>query len=431
MLNSCVRCSRALFSRAGHISRFKVLAQNSHNLCYHKTSLQALSVRFLSVDQIFNKSPQAIETLKEIPTPPNVSSQFAHTTEQMLSANVDISMRELVPDLVNSWTMIGLDKVQGVTPWQILLEYVESLHALLGTSWAPIIIGSAFVLKIAFVNHTILAQKNRAFAEYYKLEAQEYQRCLDAAETEEEQTHWMNAITQLGVISNQHCSFFYPIKLLFLYSLLTQTVILKELAFHLYSGMSTESFLWLNSLSFPDPIYALPLLTAVSFYISKKTIYSTCYCQPIKGISNHVILLMPASFMFLALCNAPAAIQLFWCTSSFISVFYNQVLRITEIRDHFGIPKPQSSSLQSQEYDERTFAARSFEGRQEDLQKEESILMDKAESDFVRYIERRNLTNINEVLAGQSKEQEENDRNEEELARKPVKKEGLSPDQLS
>lgn len=58
--------------------------------------------------------------------------------------NVDISVRELVPDLVDSWTMIGLGKIEGVTPWHILLEHFENLHALLGISWGPFIIGSEF-----------------------------------------------------------------------------------------------------------------------------------------------------------------------------------------------------------------------------------------------------------------------------------------------
>ena len=99
--------------------------------------------------------------------------------------------------------------------------------------------------------------------------------------------------------------------------LLIQMPILMAMYYALYNfdyGAVAPSFLWLPSLSEPDPIYVLPLLSAFTTFLQQKISMTELTPQ-----TKVMMIMMPLFIGWISL-NFPAGLVLYWVTMNVVQI---------------------------------------------------------------------------------------------------------------
>lgn len=83
----------------------------------------------------------------------------------------------------------------------------------------------------------------------------------------------------------------------------------------------TFSFLWIENLSLPDPIYILPALAAISTYFQMKmSMITTAQANPMQQQQMKLMaIIMPLFILFIGI-SLPAALALYWVFGTIISI---------------------------------------------------------------------------------------------------------------
>ena len=100
--------------------------------------------------------------------------------------------------------------------------------------------------------------------------------------------------------------------------MLIQMPILMGMYYTLYNfdyGSVEPSFLWLPSLSETDPLYILPVLSAVTTFLQQKLSMSSESTQQMKMM----MVIMPLFIGFISL-NFPAGLVLYWVTMNIVQI---------------------------------------------------------------------------------------------------------------
>lgn len=91
-----------------------------------------------------------------------------------------------------------------------------------------------------------------------------------------------------------------------------------------FAGFSGVSFLWINDLSKPDPLYILPILTAVLQFLSMK-IMSRNLEEEQRKLQSKMAIGMSIFFLFICL-NYKAALAIYFISSSIIQTVQSFVI---------------------------------------------------------------------------------------------------------
>lgn len=101
--------------------------------------------------------------------------------------------------------------------------------------------------------------------------------------------------------------------------MLIQMPILMAMYYTLFNfnyGNVEPSFLWLPSLSETDPLYILPILSALTTFLQQKLSMSSESTQQMKMM----MVIMPLFIGFISL-NFPAGLVLYWVTMNVVQIF--------------------------------------------------------------------------------------------------------------
>lgn len=101
--------------------------------------------------------------------------------------------------------------------------------------------------------------------------------------------------------------------------MLAQMPILMAMYYTLFNydfGGVTPSFLWLPNLSQPDPIYVLPIISALSTFVLQKM---STVGAPSNQQSKMFLIIMPLFIGWLSL-NFPAGLVLYWITMNVVQM---------------------------------------------------------------------------------------------------------------
>ncbi len=104
--------------------------------------------------------------------------------------------------------------------------------------------------------------------------------------------------------------------------MLIQMPILMGMYYTLYSfdyGGAAPSFLWLPSLSETDPLYALPLLSAATTYLTSRTMQSGNAGANQNQQMKMLTYLMPIFIGWISL-NFPSGLVLYWVTMNVVQI---------------------------------------------------------------------------------------------------------------
>ena len=104
--------------------------------------------------------------------------------------------------------------------------------------------------------------------------------------------------------------------------MLIQMPILMGMYYTLYSfdyGGAAPSFLWLPSLSETDPLYALPLLSAATTYLTSRTMQSGNAGANQNPQMKMLTYLMPIFIGWISL-NFPSGLVLYWVTMNVVQI---------------------------------------------------------------------------------------------------------------
>lgn len=101
--------------------------------------------------------------------------------------------------------------------------------------------------------------------------------------------------------------------------MLAQMPILMAMYYTLFNydfGGITPSFLWLPNLSQPDPMYVLPIISALSTFVLQKM---STVAAPSNQQSKMFLIIMPLFIGWLSL-NFPAGLVLYWITMNVVQM---------------------------------------------------------------------------------------------------------------
>lgn len=100
--------------------------------------------------------------------------------------------------------------------------------------------------------------------------------------------------------------------------MLIQMPILMAMYYTLFSfdyGAATPSFLWLPSLSEPDPMYILPLISAFTTFLMQKISMTEMNQQ-----AKIMMIVMPLFIGFISI-SFPSGLVLYWATMNVVQIF--------------------------------------------------------------------------------------------------------------
>uniref|UniRef100_A0A915PKK1 Membrane insertase YidC/Oxa/ALB C-terminal domain-containing protein n=1 Tax=Setaria digitata TaxID=48799 RepID=A0A915PKK1_9BILA len=125
--------------------------------------------------------------------------------------------------------------------------------------------------------------------------------------------------------------------------LLTQYCGIKKMAEVVYPNWAVSGVLSFTDLTVPDPAYLLPMVTAISFTFTSKKWIEILQIQ--KTVSNWMLGIKPSNTIYpIAACsffvasNVPAAICVYWITSSLISGMHTTILGTRTMRSLLHLP---------------------------------------------------------------------------------------------
>ena len=91
-------------------------------------------------------------------------------------------------------------------------------------------------------------------------------------------------------------------------------------------SLKTEGTLWFVDLTAADPMYLLPILTAVSLYVHIHAGGDGMRLESMPPLMRTFIKVLPI-VSFPAMCMFPAALNVYWFTNNFVSIGQSRLLR--------------------------------------------------------------------------------------------------------
>ncbi|KAH9412504.1 Mitochondrial inner membrane protein oxa1l [Dermatophagoides pteronyssinus] len=134
---------------------------------------------------------------------------------------------------------------------------------------------------------------------------------------------------------------------------ITFFITLRRMAYHPVESLKTGGLFWFTDLSISDPLYALPLITCATLWLTLETSFRSGLNPnqtPFIKYGARIIPLITLAFTF----NFPSAILMYWCTNNFISLLQVHLLRLPKVRNFLNIPqikvKPQQLDINKKSF---------------------------------------------------------------------------------
>uniref|UniRef100_A0A0N5A1F6 Mitochondrial inner membrane protein OXA1 n=1 Tax=Parastrongyloides trichosuri TaxID=131310 RepID=A0A0N5A1F6_PARTI len=315
-------------SRAGIrvFSRTALQASTTNSLLNRKKlAVNETQSRGINTNDIFSsKIPENI-TIPEVPATP------------LPAPSVD----ELLLQGQSVLTELGLFdwyKPTGYVRWAM-----ESIHTNLDVPWWATIVASTIALRLFLIYVPILSQRNAAIQSRYHKEMATFKDRMDEAKSEGDNRQVQSVLVeQQRFLKEKGIKIGRQFQIILINGgvFMTQFLALKKMASVGYPGLETGGTLWLENLLIPDPMYILPVLTAVTLHLTVKSGVETGanMNQYPTGFKAFMAYGFPA-IAFASTCYFPAAVGVYWFTSNTISLIYAKLFKLPSVRKLFNIPE--------------------------------------------------------------------------------------------
>ncbi|KAH9505848.1 Mitochondrial inner membrane protein oxa1l [Dermatophagoides farinae] len=134
---------------------------------------------------------------------------------------------------------------------------------------------------------------------------------------------------------------------------ITFFITLRRMANYPVESLKTGGLFWFTDLSVSDPLFALPVITCATLWLTLETSFRSGLNPnqtPLIKYGARVIPLITLAFTF----NFPSAILMYWCTNNFISLIQVNLLKVTQVRSFLNIPqikvKPQQLDVNKKSF---------------------------------------------------------------------------------
>ncbi|KAI8759372.1 mitochondrial inner membrane protein OXA1L [Biomphalaria glabrata] len=249
-------------------------------------------------------------------------------------------------ELIQTLNALGEPSLQslglgGHWPSGLVQQGLELLHAGLGLPWwGSIVIGTIIVrtcmfpivikaqkMSINMMNHMPTVQR----LQLKFSQARQRGNMLEAMKYGGELADYMkrNNVKPFGQLM---------MPMLQLPVFLSVFVGLRAMANLPVESMKTGGCLWFPDLTVPEPIYGLPLLTAITFWLTVEAGVDGMSAQTQAHVMKWFLRAMPV-VMLPIIMNFPTAMLVYWFTSNSFSLMQVMFLKIPKVRTYFNIPE--------------------------------------------------------------------------------------------
>lgn len=325
---------------------------NSLSVSYPASSISLFSV--LTCDVRRNYSTEKTATEGEVKASEDMNNPTVdETLERLFGESGDISETVMGGDvLVNAWD----------PTWYNLADQaivaVNYFHDVTGLQYGWSIIGVTVLLRVALFPIMVMGQRNTSRMAHVQPELRMMQARYEAlgSPTRKDQMQFSSNMKKLfqRYDVNPLKSFVAP--LVQLPCFMGMFFGLRKMGDIFPQELSTGGILWFPDLTIADPLYALPILTSITFMaLTESTKDQMTQGDPKTGLFMLNMMRGMSIIMLPVLFNFHTAMLCYWTANNIITLAQTKLLMVKSVQAYFGIwdrPKPipgtEAPSIQDQ-----------------------------------------------------------------------------------
>uniref|UniRef100_A0A0N5BPE3 Mitochondrial inner membrane protein OXA1L n=1 Tax=Strongyloides papillosus TaxID=174720 RepID=A0A0N5BPE3_STREA len=287
--------------------------------------LNTIQCRGISTKDIFTSEPLKNFTIPDVPLPPLPTK----------------SITEMLAEKQSILSEMGL--FEWHKPTGYIRYAMEYCHLNFDIPWWGAIVATTIALRLISFYVPLISQRNVAIQSHCRDEMAEFSRRMKDAQLENDLRRTQMILAEQNAFIKERG--IDPLKQALTMVanggvFITQFWAIKKFVALSYPGFETGGFLWLQDLTIADPLYILPLATALTTYgiVKNGADLGSDIEQMGKGMKYFFLYGFPA-ISFGATCFFPSAIGIYWLTSNCMSLFYANLFKIEAVRKLLKIPK--------------------------------------------------------------------------------------------
>ncbi|KAL3462532.1 60Kd inner membrane protein-domain-containing protein [Aspergillus heterothallicus] len=277
-------------------------------------------------------------TIAAVPDSPASADSAAFTTPEVDLSNIDISA---IPERIGFMKELGLDYGWGTS--SIIQFAVEHFHIWGGLPWVGSIIATGALVRLAMLplfvraaDHGTKAANVRPLAAPLRTEMMRASQAGNTAEAMRLRVELVKINKDAGI---SNWAMFGPMLIQIPLGIGCYRVI-NGMASLPVPSLGLEHFAWITDLTVADPFYILPAMTAVFTFLTIKRGGEFGNVDPnMGGVQKVVQFIMPA-IGFLFTMGWPAALQLYFVSTSLLGLVQSLFINNVAIRRMTGIAIP-------------------------------------------------------------------------------------------
>lgn len=230
----------------------------------------------------------------------------------------------------------------GLTPKGLVQSGLELLHTGLDIPWWSAIVIGTVCIRIAIFPLVIICQRNAANMSNHMPTLQRLQQKATKARMSGDPMEAVAASTE--IMQFMKTNNVNPLKNLLTVAaqipiFLSVFTGLREMTGLPVESMKTGGILWFPDLTIPDPIYALPLLTAATLFATIEVGVDGIKASQFGHSSIKLFLRAMPLVSIPFMINFPSAMLCYWFTSNTFSLIQVLILKIPRVKNFFSIPE--------------------------------------------------------------------------------------------
>ncbi|XP_022190718.2 mitochondrial inner membrane protein OXA1L [Nilaparvata lugens] len=248
---------------------------------------------------------------------------------------------EAVVDLVGepSFASVGLG---GYSPPGLIQQGLEQLHITCDLPWWQCIVIGTCLIRLVVFPVAIYAQKNMAALNNVMPQMVSIQNKMADARKRGNEVEAMHYARELGTLCREKKV--NPLKNFVMPAIQMPVFISFFLALRGMANLPIDSLhtggaLWFVDLTVPDPLYLLPLATSLTLLATVEVgLDNGMNANQMPVYFKYIFRALPV-IMFPVTINFEGIILVYWLSTNFITLVQTSVLKVTAVRDFFGIPR--------------------------------------------------------------------------------------------
>ena len=226
-------------------------------------------------------------------------------------------------------------------PNGLIQSALEAVHVSLGVPWWGSIVITTLCLRVLMYPVVVLAQRHTAHMANHMPIVQALEEKFTKSRVSGNPLEAARAGSQLMDYMKQHKinpmrSMMFPFAQVPVF--LAFFIGIRQMANLPVASMTTGGLLWFTDLTIPDPLYALPLLTAGTFLLTLELGVDGVRAATLSTTARYLMRAMPF-IMLPFIINFPSAMLCYWLTSNIISLLQVLLLKVGGMKARLGIPE--------------------------------------------------------------------------------------------